>query len=105
MDTILEPITTIQDRIIEAISSLKQPVSNAVGTVVDFVVERRSDLPAVPFAEKLPTPAELIDNQAKFATKVVSTTKTVAVGAAKAAAPVTDQLLDRSSVKATVKAA
>lgn len=105
MDTILEPITDLQDRIIEVISSLKQPVSNAVGTVVDFVVERRSDLPSVPFAEKLPTPAELIDNQAKFATKVVSTTKTVAASAAKAAAPVTDQLLDRSSVKASVKAA
>ena len=106
MSTILEPVTDIQDRIVHAIGELKQPITKVVSTVVDFVTERRSDLPAVPFAGKLPTPVELIDNQAKFATNVVRTTKTVATAAAKAAAPVTDQLLDRAgSRKATVAAA
>jgi hypothetical protein len=106
VSTILEPVTDIQERIVQVIGDLKQPVTKVVSTVVGFVTERRSEFPAVPFAEKLPTPVELIDNQAKFATNVVRTTKTVATAAAKAAAPVTDQLLDRSSVrKATVAAA
>jgi hypothetical protein len=106
VSTILEPVTEIQDRIIDAISSLKQPVTKAVNTAVTFVTERRSEFPTLPFAAKLPTPGEVIDNQAKFATKVVSTSKTVANAAAKAAAPLTDQLLDRTGgTKATVAAA
>ena len=106
MSTILEPVTEIQDRIIDAISSLKQPVTKAVNTAVTFVTERRSEFPTLPLAAKLPTPGEVIDNQAKFATKVVSTSKSVANAAAKAAAPLTDQLLDRTGgTKATVAAA
>lgn len=95
MDTILDPITELQDKVIETIESLKKPVSSAVADVVEFVVERVPEVPALPYAEKLPTPVELIDNQAKFAARVVSSTKSVAKGAAKAAAPLTDQLLDR----------
>ena len=66
-------------------------------------------VPALPFAEQIPTPKELIDNQAKFASKLVSTNKSVALAVAKAAQPLTDQLLDRSSgprsTRATAKAA
>ncbi len=106
MSTILQPVSQVQDRIIDAISNLKQPVTKAVSKAVGFVTERRSEFPSLPFAEKLPTPVEVIDNQAKFATKFVSTSKSVATAAAKAAAPVTDQLLDRSGrAKATVAAA
>ncbi|MBM3662297.1 MAG: hypothetical protein FJW94_05315 [Actinobacteria bacterium] len=106
MSTILKPVTDVQERIVQVIGDLKQPVTKVVSTVVDFVTDRRSEFPAVPFAEKLPTPVEVIDNQAKFATNVVRTTKSVATAAAKAAAPVTDQLLDRSTAKkATVAAA
>ena len=54
-------------------------------------------MPALPYSEVIPSPLEVIDNQAKFASKVVTTTKTVATAAAKAAAPLTDQLLDRST--------
>ena len=45
-----------------------------------------------------------IDNQAKFASKVVSTNKTVALSVARAAAPITDQLLDRKPVRKTTAA-
>ena len=111
MDTILEPISDVQDRVIEAIGSLKKPVTKAVTAVVEFITGRVGEVPALPYAQKLPTPLELIDNQSKFATKVISTTKGVATSAAKAAAPLTDQLLARPSVpvkvarKAAVEAA
>jgi hypothetical protein len=49
----------------------------------------------VPYAEKLPTPKEVIDLNARFATRLVSTNKSVALSAAKAAAPLTDQLQNR----------
>ncbi len=108
MDTILDPITELQDKVIETIEGLKKPVSSAVADVVEFVVDRVPEVPALPYAQKLPTPVELIDNQAKFAARVVSSTKSVAKGAAKAAAPLTDQLLDRpapapKAAKATKK--
>jgi hypothetical protein len=102
MDTILDPVTDVQDRVIELLGNLKKPVTDTVGAVVEMIVDRVPEVPALPYAEKLPTPIELIDNQAKFATKVVSTSKSIATSAAKAAAPLTDQLLDRPSAPVKV---
>ncbi len=105
MTAVLDRVTEVQDQIITAITNTKDPLSNAVSTVVDYVVARAPQVPAVPFAEQLPTPKELIDNQAKFATKLVSTNKSVAIAAAKAAQPLTDQLLDRTAPVRSAKSA
>jgi hypothetical protein len=104
--TVLDRLTEVQDQVIEVIGSLKDPVTSAIDTVVTFVTERL-DVPALPYAEYVPTPKEVIDNQAKFASKLVTTNKTVALSAARAAAPLTDKLLDRRSPvkKAAAKAA
>ena len=59
----------------------------------------------MPYADEIPTPKEIIDNQAKFASKLVTTNKGIALGAARAAAPVTDTLLDRKPAKKATKAA
>jgi chemotaxis signal transduction protein len=96
MTAVIDRMTEVQDQIIDTLAKTKAPVTNAVSTVVGYVVDRVPTVPAVPFAEQIPTPKELIDNQAKFAAKLVSTNKSVALAAAKAAAPLTDQLLDRS---------
>ncbi len=104
MDTLLDPISEVQDRIVTALGNAKQPVTTAVGTVVALILERVPEVPTLPYAEVIPTPLELIDNQAKFATKVVSTSKSVATAAAKAASPITDQLLDRQAPAKKVKA-
>lgn len=95
MTTVLDRVTEVQDQVLETISHTKEPITNAVTTVVEFLMERLPEVPALPYAERLPTPKELIDNQARFATKLVSTNKAVALSAAKAAAPLTDKLLDR----------
>ncbi|MCP4436388.1 MAG: hypothetical protein GY812_12960 [Actinomycetia bacterium] len=91
---VMDRVSEIQEQILEWIDSLKAPVSDTVGKVTKAVTER-VDVPAVPFAEEIPTPKEVIDNQAKFASKLVTTNKGVALGAARAAAPLTDTLLDR----------
>lgn len=105
MNAVLDRVTEVQDQVLTAISNTKEPMTSAVATVVGFVVERAPQVPALPFADKLPTPKELIDNQAKFATKLVSTNKSVALSVAKAAQPLTDQLLDRRAAAARAKAA
>ena len=105
MDTLLDPITDVQDRILTALTNVKQPVTTAVGTVVELILDRVPEVPALPYAELIPTPLEVIDNQAKFASKVVTTSKSVAVSAAKAATPLTDKLLDRETTSAAKKVA
>lgn len=105
MTVVIDRMTEVQDKIISTIADAKTPVANAVSTVVDFVVERVPEVPALPFADQIPTPKELIENQAKFASKLVTTNKSVALAAAKAAAPLTDQLLDRSAPAVKVAAA
>lgn len=105
MDTLLDPVTDLQDKVVDGVKRTKQPVADAIGVAVSLLLERVPEVPALPYAEVIPTPLELIDNQAKFATKVVNATKSVAVAAAKAATPLTDQLLDRSAPVSSVKAA
>lgn len=95
MTTVLDRVTEVQDQVLTAIESAKEPFTNAVATVVGIVVERAPQVPTLPFAEVLPTPKELIDNQARFASKLVTANKSVALSVAKAAQPLTDQLLDR----------
>ena len=58
----------------------------------------------VPFAEQIPTPKELIDNQYKFAKSIIDTNKDIALAVAKAAAPLTDVVLDRKPVAKKVAA-
>jgi|GEM_PF-927252 hypothetical protein len=103
MTIVIDKVTEFEDFIIGGIANVKEPVTNAVSTLVGFVTERVTEVPAVPFAEYIPTPKEVIDNQAKFATKVVSASKEVAISVAKAAQPLTDQLLDRKSSRKAVK--
>ncbi len=107
MTTVLDRVTEVQDQVISTLAGVKEPVSSAVSTVVDFVLDRSPEVPALPFADQLPTPKELIENQAKFANKLVSTNKSVALAAAAAAKPLTDQLLDRPApaARSTKKAA
>ncbi len=105
MTVVLDRVTEVQDQVIDVIVKVKAPVTDAVATVVDFVIDRVAEIPTLPYAEVFPTPKEIIDNQAKFATRFVATNKDVALSVAKAAAPVTDKLLDRKTVAAKKAAA
>ena len=105
---VIEKLTDVQSSVVDTISSVKDPVVKGVTVVVDFVVERFPEIPVLPYAEQIPTPAEVINNQFKFAKSVLDANKEIAVAVAKAAAPVTDKALDRKTAKkaaATAKAA
>lgn len=95
MTAVLDKVTEIQDQVIETITNINKPIAEAVSNAVNFVVENVSEIPALPFADQIPTPKELINNQAKFASKLVSTNKAVALELAGATAPLTDPLLGR----------
>lgn len=102
---VLDKLTDVQSQVIDAIATVKEPVSKGVSTVVDFVVERLPNLPVVPYAEQIPTPKEVIDNQYKFAKSIIDTNKDIALSVAKAAAPITDKVLDRKPVARKAAAA
>ena len=100
MTVVLDKLTDVQEQIVGVLALVKEPVTNGVSTVVDFVSGYVSNVPALPFAEQIPTPKEIINNQYKFAKSILDTQKDVALSVAKAASPLTDQVLDR---KAAVK--
>ncbi len=110
MTLVLDKLTNVQDQVVETISLVKEPVVKGITVIVDFVTDRISEIPALPFGDKIPTPAELVNNQYKFAKSVIDTNKEIALAAAKAAAPITDKVLDRKTTrpvarKTTAKAA
>jgi hypothetical protein len=105
MTTVLTRVSDVQDQVISAINSVNEPLTVAVALAVGYVVDKAPQIPSVPFADKLPTPKELINNQAKFASKLVTTNKSVALSVAAAAQPLTDQLLDRKAGPARSRAA
>lgn len=100
---VIDKLTDVQTSVVDAIAQVKEPVVKGVTVVVDFVHDRIGDLPALPYADQIPTPVELINNQYKFAKSFIDTNKDIALSVAKAAAPVTDQVLDRK--KATPRKA
>jgi len=94
---VIEKLTDVQTQVVDAISGVKEPVTTGVSTVVEFIVERLPQIPTVPFAERIPTPKEVIDNQYKFAKSIIDTKKDIALSVAKAASPLTDKVLDRKA--------
>ena len=102
---VLDKLTDVQTQVIDALATVKEPVAKGVTTVVDFVLERIPNIPAVPYAEQIPTPKEVIDNQYKFAKSIIDTNKDIALTVAKAAAPITDKVLDRKPVARKAPAA
>jgi len=105
MTTVLDKLTEVQAQVVDTISLVKDPVVSGVTTVVDFITGRVSEIPALPFGEKIPTPTELVNNQYKFAKSIIDTNKEIALAVAKAAAPVTDKVLDRKVSRPAAKTA
>jgi hypothetical protein len=97
MTIVLDKITEVETQVVDLLSQAKEPVTNGVKVVIDFVTEKFPTVPALPFAEQIPSPKEIIDSQYKFAKSVIDAQKDIALSVAKAAAPLTDQVLDRKA--------
>src|SRR5690606_14468017 len=52
-----DKITGGQSQVVDTISSVKEPVVKGVTVVVEFVTDRVGEIPALPFGDKIPTPA------------------------------------------------
>jgi len=105
MTVVLDKLTDVQTSVVDTISSVKEPVVKGVSTVVEFVIDRLPEIPAVPYAAQIPPPAELVNNQYKFAKSLIDTNKDIALAVAKAAAPITDKALDRKAPRTVAKKA
>ena len=105
MTVVLDKISDVQSTVVDTISSVKEPVVKGVTTVVDFVLDRLPEIPAVPYGDQIPTPVELVNNQYKFAKSLIDTNKDIALAVAKAVAPITDPALSRKPVRPAAKKA
>ena len=105
MTLVLDKLTNVQVQVVDTISLVKDPVVKGITVVVDFVTERISEIPTMPFADQIPTPTELVNNQYKFAKSVIDANKDIALAAAKAAAPLTDKVLDRKAARPAARKA
>ena len=103
MSVVLDKVTEIQDQVIDYLGSVKEPVVSGVEAVVGFVMDKLPEVPAVPFADKLATPAEVVDAEFDFVGRLLDTNKEIAVAVVKAASPLTNKILDRKTVKAAAK--
>lgn len=101
MTLVLEKLTDVQDGVVEAIGKVKEPAVKGVTVVIDLVNDLVPQMPALSFGKEIPTPVEFINNQYKFAKSVIDVNKEIALAIAKAAAPVTDTVLNRKSATAT----
>ena len=102
---VLDKLTEVQSTVVDTIASVKEPVVSGISAVVDFVIDRLPEVPVLPYAEQIPTPTDLVNNQYKFAKSIIDTIKDIALAVAKAAAPLTDKALDRKPARAAAKKA
>ena len=82
---ITETLTSVQDQVIETTKAVEEQVVEYVRTVANALDERLpEDRPALPFADSIPAPADLVDrgfelvdaileNQSAFAKTLVKT--------------------------------
>ena len=84
MSTILDSVTEIEERIVEAVRSIQQPVVEYVSKGVDWA-EGRFPKPSYP--EGLPKPGEVIESQYNFAKALLDTQREFVSELADAVAP------------------
>jgi hypothetical protein len=56
MTIVLEKITEVQDQVVGYMAKAKDPVTQGVTSIVEFINDKLPTVPAVPFAEQIPTP-------------------------------------------------
>jgi len=108
MPTILDTVTQAEDKVLETIGSVQEPVVEYVKKAVDYVNGvLPEDRPTLPFADQLPSAAEIVDTQFAFATKLLKAQHDFAKAIVEATAPLTGRPAAKPRVakKAPVAAA
>jgi hypothetical protein len=73
--SLLEPAATVQDKVLEAIKAGQNAVLSAVNTIAESAAPITSILSAVPFADRLPKPVDVVDTAFGFAEKLLASQK------------------------------
>jgi hypothetical protein len=88
--------TEIVDRatssVVDAIKSAQEPALSAVATVSKAVADFVPDLPAVPFADQLPTPESVVERSFAFAAELLELQKRFVLEVLDALGPVRDKV-------------
>ena len=87
--TVTEFAQTAQEQTLKTIGQSQQAVVEAVRTWATAVEETLPETPALPFAEHLPTPAEIVKTSFDFAEQLLKTQRQFAESLVAAAAPAT----------------
>jgi len=74
MTAVLDRVTDVQTRLLDNIESVQERLVSAQERVADVVTPRIADV-EVPFADRLPTAAEMVDNYFSFVTKATKMNK------------------------------
>jgi hypothetical protein len=89
MTTVLDTVTDVEDKVVEAVASAQEPVVDAVKKLADYVAGiLPEDRPSLPFADQLPTASEVVETQFAFAKKMLDVQYKFAKALVEAAAPV-----------------
>ena len=85
-----EMLDSIEDQVLEAVRQSQDAVVKAVKTWADAGKNLIPDLPALPFADQLPSPAEIVDKTFDFADRMIAAQREFAAAVIDAAKPLWD---------------
>ena len=68
MPTVLDTVVDYENKIVDFVKNVQEPVTDTVKKVVDFADDR---LPEITYPSQLPTPFEVLDTQLTFARKLL----------------------------------
>ena len=106
--TAIAKLTEVQDKVLETIDQVQEPIVSTVRDAAAKAESRMPELPALPFADKLPPADELVANQFAFAAKLLEQQKSFVEALLDAARPVSEKLVvveDDAKAKTSTKKA
>jgi hypothetical protein len=86
-----EQMQSAQDQALKTIRETQQAVVEAVRTWADAVEKTVPAVPAVPFAEEIPSPQEIVQTSFEFAEQLLKAQREFAENVLAAASPVIDK--------------
>ena len=85
--SVLETVITVQDQILDAVKAGQDAVLSAVDTLAESAAPITENLPAPPFADRLPNPVDAVDTYFSFAQKLLASQKDFTVKLVEAYSP------------------
>jgi hypothetical protein len=92
-----------QDRALNVVKQAQDAALGAVSTVTGLVGPIVERIPALPIADRVPAPTQLIKNAYGFADKLLDTQKKYALELADTLSPLTEKVASKATRKAPAK--